>query len=821
MTGDRLRIGVRELCERGFDGGIEWSSLGRGWIPGRARQGQLAHQRLQRAAMDADPEILCELPVEWSGTLLDREVELHGRIDLLHPDGTVEEIKTVLAQANRLAGFRETDFPGHAMQALLYAWMHEPREILHARLRLINLADGAERVFELERKASELLQFLEAQVALAISASQHRMGLVRARTALSRKLRFPYDEHRPGQRELIRDVENAVQRGQHLLLSAPTGLGKSVGVLLPALRAGLASGRRVFFCTAKNTGREAALRVREALALKGAEVPTLAMASRESMCPAEVYYCHEEHCPFLSGLAQRLPAALADLRDEGVVGSAQLVAAGVRHRVCPHEIALALSETRELVVGDYNYVFDPGVRIRRLFVEGDPAEWVVVVDEAHNLPPRARGWFSETLSHEDLALAEEALAQRIAGGDLFHGGALQQACRGLLKAVGRLRVWMDGFEEMLDGDFEFQRDPERQVFGAVFDLTALEEIRGHWERHLVAYLLTSVLNGIVQARDPLLDFHRRLERFAELAARPGEAMHRVIRVEAPGRGAAGLPLVAGGATLVFEVLCSWAGDWLGEQLARFGASVLFSATLKPWDWNLRELGLAGDARATTLEAASPFPPGNRNLVIHEGLSSRWKDRRRGLPALARLVEGVFARVGGTTAVFLPSFAYLRDLRERLSPGLPLLVHDGSLEPALREALLKRLQQGGPWLLLTVMGGVFAEAVDYPGRMLECAVVVGPGLPQISHERELARLYYEGRGESGFDNAYRLPGLTRVLQAAGRVIRRPEDRGSILLLCDRFSEWENLSLIEEFYGARPRQCEAEQELLEWVERFHRG
>lgn len=821
MSEETLRIGVRDLCERGFAGGVGWSNLGGGWIPGRARQGQLVHQRLQRAAQDADPQTLCELPVEWQGRLLERQVELHGRIDLLHPDGVVEEVKTVLAQSQRLKGFKATDFPGHAMQALLYAWMQDPRENVSARLRLVNLADGGERVFELARPASELLQFLEAQVALAIAASEHRQGLVRSRTALSRKLRFPFDSYRPGQRELAREVENAVQRSQHLLLNAPTGLGKSVGVLLPALRAGLAAGKRVFFCTAKNTGREAALRVRDALAAKGAEVPTLAMASRESLCPAEVYYCHEEHCPFLAGLGQRLPAALEDLRDEGVVGRELLEATGVRHRVCPHEIALALSETRELVVGDYNYVFDPGVRIRRLFVEGDPREWVVVVDEAHNLPPRARGWFSETLSHEDLDRAEEVLAERIAEGGLFHGGALQQACRGLLKAVGRLRAWMDGFEAMLDGEFEFNRDPERQVYGAVFDLEALEEIRGHWERHLVTYLLTSVLNGVVRARDPLLEFHRRLERFADLAARPGEAMHRVIRVEAGGAAGARLPLVADGARLVFEVLCSWAGDWLGEQLSRFHASVLFSATLKPWDWNLRELGLDGDARAETLEAASPFPPENRNLVIHEGLSSRWKDRRRGLPSLARVVESVFARVGGNTAVFLPSFAYLRDLRERLDPALPLLVHDGSLEPALREALLKRLQRGGPWLLLTVMGGVFAEAVDFPGRMLECAIVVGPGLPQLSHERELARLYYDARGESGFDNAYRLPGLIRVLQAAGRVIRRPEDRGSILLLCDRFSEWENLSLIEEFYGARPLQTELEDELLDRVARFHRG
>lgn len=795
---------VQALCELAEGGRND----GGGWIPGRARQGQRLHGQVQQRATAEGAQV--ELPLAWRGHLLGQAVEISGRADLVDADGCVEELKTVLASAERMRRFRAEDFPGHALQALLYAWMLKPSGTVRARLRLINLGDGAERVLELERPAEELLRVLETQVALTSVRETQADGLRQARAARGRGLEFPFPTHRPGQRALMQDVENALARGQLLVLSAPTGLGKSVSVLLPALRSALGAGRRVFFCTAKNTGREAALQVARALNREKTCVTAVAMSSRQGMCPAETYFCHEEHCPLLKGLAPRLEAALKDLADFPLVDRQELVDTGVKHRACPHEIALALTETRDLVVGDYNYVFDPQVRIRRLFVEGDPQDFVLVVDEAHNLAPRARSWFSAEITRADLRTLGEHLQVELSGGDLFQGGPLQRPLKGLREALWRLVGLFERAEEQLEGDFEFVYDTGERALSARFDQDVLESALGLYERHLVDLLLTRALLGLVVEKDPIVDFYHGLDRFVSLAREEKDALRQIIRVPAS-------PDVEPG--LVFEIRCSWAGDWIAEQLARFPAAVLFSATLRPWDWHLGELGLKGEARVEPLAVPSPFPPAHRNLVIFEGLSSRWRDRSRGLPLLGRLVAGCFRRVGGNTAVFLPSFAYLRALRRELPPDLPLLVHEGELEPAARLALLKKLERGGPYLLLTVMGGIFAEAVDYPGRMLEAALVVGPGLPQLSHERELARLYYEGRGESGFDQAYRLPGLCRVLQAAGRVIRRPEDRGSIVLLCDRFSAADNLTVIEEFYEARPLQLELPGEVLDNLELFH--
>jgi DNA excision repair protein ERCC-2 len=608
----------------------------------------------------------------------------------------------------------------------------------------------------------------------------------------------------------MQDVENALVRSRLLLLNAPTGLGKSVSVLLPALRTAMAAGRRVFFCTAKNTGREAALQVARALNRGQTCVTAVAMSSREGMCPAEVYFCHEEHCPLLKGMAPRLEEALRELAEVPLVDREELVAAGLRHRVCPHEIALALTETRDLVVGDYNYVFDPQVRIRRLFVEGDPQDFVLVIDEAHNLAPRGRSWFSGELSRDAVAALSRHLQVELAGGDLFQGGPLQRPLRGLAKAAQRLEDFFGRVEEMVDGDFEFAYDDGVRAGSAPVDPEERGAVLALDERHLVDLLLTRVLMGLVVEKDPAVEFYRGLDRFVTLAREEKDSRRSLVLVR---------PCPEGPPGLVLEIRCSWAGDWIQEQVARFPAAVLFSATLRPWDWHLGELGLRGESRLETMAAPSPFPPGHRNLVIFEGMSSRWRDRRRGLPLLGRLVADCFRRVGGNTAVFLPSFAYLRSLRQQLPPGLPLLVHDGELEQTARLALLRKLERRSPHLLLTVMGGIFAEAVDYPGRMLEAALVISPGLPQLSHERELARLWYESRGESGFDQAYRLPGLCRVLQAAGRVIRRPDDRGSIVLFCDRFSQADNLAVIEEFYDARPLQLELPGELLDNLEGFH--
>ena len=797
-TAGLLSLSVGDLCSGRLSGRTSRNEGGV-WVPGRAARGLQLHQQVQRRLLGEHEGLRCEVELSWRGRLAERELLLRGRADMLHPMGLAEEIKTVLAEPGVFRRYRAEDFPGHGMQALLYSWMAAEGEKFYARLRLVNLLDESERVIRLESSAGEILAWIEAELALYLKRQEALALLCGDRRAEAAALRFPFRELRPGQQDLIDRIEAGLADDRLTVLNAPTGLGKSVSVLFPALRQALAREGRVFYCTAKNTGREAALAAFRAQLEQGARLGCVAMSSRESLCPHDVYFCHEDHCPFLRGMDERLPAALKSLEDTPVVAAAELDRAGRQHRVCPHELALALTETRDLVIGDFNYVFDPQVRIRRLFVEGDPSKLSLLVDEAHNLPARARGYFSMELRTSQLRQLLLVLDSRDTG-DLFSGGPLKGCHTRMRSALEALLALLNDSESMATEGFRHE-----DAMAAVIDVGRIQAAHSEYEGAIVSYLLLRVVHGLIEPRDPLVSFYFDLSRFLELVRRDTPAMHQLLRLDPDDPG--------------LEVNCSWAGDHLRECLGAVRNAVLFSATLKPWDYHLGELGLLGDARCLRLEAPSPFPVTHRELLVHAGLSTRYRDREQGLDGLRDLVQQVFEHVNGNCAVFLPSFQYLRSLSAALPAGIPQLVHEGEMDPRLRQAFIQRLSEGRPRLLLTVMGGIFAEAVDYPGDMLQAAILVGPGLPQLSFERELARLYYDSTGEEGYARAYRLPGLCRVIQAAGRVIRTPSDRGCIIFADDRFMEYSHRSVLEEYYDSPLRCFDRSEDLLDVVRRFY--
>lgn len=793
-----LALSVGDLCS-GRLSGRGTRNEGGVWVPGRAQRGSQIHRRVEQRLLTEHTGLRAEVDLAWKGRLLEHEVLLRGRADLLHPMGLAEEIKTVLAEPGVFRRYKAEDFPGHCMQALVYSWMASEGERVYARLRLVNLLDESERVLRLESSAPEVLGFIEADLALYLERQEKTALLCGDRRVQAAAMRFPFRELRPGQQDLIDRIEAGLAADRLTVLNAPTGLGKSVSVLFPALRQALSREGRVFYCTAKNTGREAALTAFRAQLAQGAKLGCVAMSSRESLCPHEVYFCHEDHCPYLRRIEERLPAALKALEDEPVVAAAELERTGVRHTVCPHELALALAESRELVIGDFNYVFDPQVRIRRLFVDGDPSALTLLVDEAHNLPARARGYFSMELRTSQLNTLLELLGTRDTG-DLFSGGPLRGCHAGMRRALESLLELIADSPTMATEGFRHE-----DAVAAVIDIARVQAAQAEYENAVVSYMLLRVVNGLVVPRDPLVSFYFDLSRFLELLRRDTPAMHQLLRLDPEDPG--------------LEVNCSWAGDHLRECLGAVRNAVLFSATLKPWDFHLGEMGLAQEPRTLRLECASPFPAANRELLVHAGLSTRYRDRDQSLEAVRTLVTDLFDAVGGNVAVFLPSFAYLRRLNAALPAGMPVLVHEGEMEPKLRQAFLRRLSEGKPRLLLSVMGGIFAEAVDYPGDMLRAALLVGPGLPQLSYERELARLYYDGIGEEGYARAYRLPGLCRVIQAAGRVIRTPSDRGCLVFADDRFLEYSHRAVLEEYYDSPLRCFDDSGTMLQVVRRFY--
>jgi DNA excision repair protein ERCC-2 len=583
---------------------------------------------------------------------------------------------------------------------------------------------------------------------------------------LAASLPFPFEQPRPGQDVMIRDIADAARAGLMLLCSAPTGIGKTAAALFPMLQAGLREGRALWFLTAKVSQQELALQTLRRMLPSGGEAYGLQIAAKHRSCPLEQLDCRARRCPLQRRFRTRLRVSglLDELARRGVVDAAHAAQRAVAARLCPFEVSLALAREASVVVADYNYAFDPGVRLEALLAR-EPAP-LLIVDEAHNLPERARGYYSPRLELERL----EALARncgRARSGALRASatllGSVAQHCRERAAALAQERSdpapWVDA--------------PERGWWQTLAERA---------ESTLADCLLRAVeLPGLGAARggapeeprdprlrDPLLEALGAVRDFGRFSALDPE---RFAALWSP----AGVRL-----------WCLDPAPFLRERLAGFHAAVFMSATLTPLAYHERALGIPA-ARAVRLELPSPFPRAHRALIAVDAVETTWRERSRDAAAVADLIERCAAVRPGNYLAFFPSFRYRDEVVAHLRPRATRVLLQLPGMPA--EPILRQLERNrdAPLLVCGVHGGVLAEGVDYPGDLALGVFVVGPGLPQVCAEQELIRAYYERELGQGFEFAYLFPGLRRSVQAAGRALRRPDDRAVVLLLDRRFAD----------------------------------
>ena len=597
--------------------------------------------------------------------------------------------------------------------------------------------------------------------------------------------------------------------GARLFCQAPTGIGKTMSALFPALKAmGEGHGEKLFYLTARNTTQAAA---EDALARLRASAPELALRSvtltaKEKAClcrdaegrPA----CLPELCPYANGYYDRLKTALSALLDggSGCFDRTVLAETGRKFSVCPFELGLDLSEWCDVVIGDYNYLFDPVVRLRRFFdASGD---WLFLIDEAHNLPDRARAMYSASFSKASLTEAKRSLGP----GKSALKTALRKADKAFLearRAVAELAPrhgtlpaeaapaeakqtsLLDAPEaetafalpEPLfaeDGTVFFRELPA----GLLKPLQALTAPLQDWlEQHPDAEAHTALLDLYFKVQDIL----RAAERYDE---------HFTAQ------------LTAYGSALDLHILCLDPAPFVDASLSGGRAAALFSATLTPPGYYRNVLGCP-DARAVALE--SPFPPQHLGLYCLPSISTRYRDREASIRPLSDALAAMAKGKVGNYLAFFPSYAYLRQVYEDFTaryPDIPTLAQESGLDDAGRAAFLARFAPHPEKTLLGfgVLGGIFGEGVDLAGdRLIGCAIV-GVGLPQVNPRQEMLRRYYDAApGGTGFDYAYRCPGMNKVLQAAGRVLRTSEDKGVVLLLDDRFARSEYTRLFPRHWG----------------------
>jgi DNA excision repair protein ERCC-2 len=758
-----FEVSVRELAEEegfrrvGFDRGDGWRRLG---------LGAQMHARVLAARCDAHPGYRAEvhlqarIPIEdWTAILTGR---LDGCIERTPGSWYIEELKStnLSVEGVRPGGY---SFERDRRQLLAYCslWRRLGHPKVTGALVYVDIETGEEVSVPVLDPVEDTDRTVERGLTRLLSIWR-ASEVIRARKAkAAERLPFPHSAPRAVQEPIIDAVKTAIAQGEHLIAEAPTGSGKTAAALHPAMAAGLTTGRQVVFLTSKTLQQKMA--VQSLVDMNERAFSTIQIRAKEKMCANDRILCHEEFCRFAKAYPEKMERSqiLSRLRDSYSHHDPSVVFEEARREeVCPFEVQLELAQRADAVVADYNYVFEPGVALRHLKDEG-LANAILLVDEAHNLPDRVRQIFSPELLEADVrALVNRLVLQP---GDLFADlvASLEELAEILTTAANE-----DLPEEEADSIAE-----------CVPPADAIRALRASWEPKLLRYLAWKRDTKLAMPDDPILDAHFALQRFGAVLNLWGPEFTCVVERRAYGGG------------IRLAIVCLDPAKVIGPILDRTSSAIFLSATLSPSEAFRRVVGLDAE-RTSSISLPPPFPPENRKLLILPQVRTTYSARERSYPRIAKLIAEMSDAHSGNDLVLFPSYRFLTEVAAQMPKTRSrLLVQRPDLSDFERQNILGALAAppAEGILLLAVSGGMYAEGVDYPGELLSGVFVVSPALPQVSFERELLRRYFDEKEDAGFDYAYLQPGMTRVVQAAGRLIRSETDRGVIALICRRFLE----------------------------------
>lgn len=718
----------------------------------RAQAGTQGHQRVQRSRPEgyqSEVEITCR--VEDTNP----PMEIRGRMDGLYPNETpviIEEIKTttlslelVSEDYNRL----------HWAQAQCYAFMYASQQNLSevsVRLTYYHLDSGKEKTFERLFTRTELEKFFRDLV-ITYSEWFRKISAWQIRRDQSiRQLEFPYAEYRAGQRDMAVSVYKAIRDNDRLYVQSPTGVGKTIAALFPAVKSiGQGLVAKIFYLTAKTTGRSVAEKALDDMREAGLQFKSVTLTAKEKICFCPPVNCDPEVCVFARGYFDKIKKALAETDQHQTFTRPVIEELARKYEICPFEFSLDLALWADCVICDYNYAFDPRVYLHRFF-DFDTEPYVFLVDEAHNLPDRARAMYSAELDKQTVLELQRMLKPQLPE---------------LVKKLGAINKIMLEIRKSCEADGKDARI-EYKLPDTL--LKAVREFSQKAEDWLAQ-------NQPAEFRQALLEFYFLCSNYL----RTSEYFDTfyVSYFEPQGQS-----------NLKAKLFCLDPAPMLTIPLERSRSTIFFSATLLPMDYFMKLL--TGDANHLQRIYPSPFPRENVCLLIHNKISTNYEQRANSYAAIAETIETACSMRAGNYLVYFPSYAYLTAVLESLKEKLPesqILVQDRAMTEVERESFLDKfsINNGKTLVGLAVMGGVFGEGIDLVGERLIGVVIVGVGIPQLGLERDLIKEYFDHQSVSGFAYAYQYPGFNRVQQATGRVIRTETDRGIIVLIDDRFTQ----------------------------------
>ncbi|MDO5136114.1 MAG: ATP-dependent DNA helicase [Eubacteriales bacterium] len=754
MEGPVYRISVRNLVEFVLRSGDLDSR--RGSMDKEAMQkGSRLHRKIQKSMGSG---YQAEVPLKWETKYEDMIILVEGRADGVFRQKDqvfVDEIKGIYGRVELLEG----PFPVHRAQAMCYARMLGEKlgeEQVGIQMTYANLDTEEQRRFQEGFSMEELRLWYQGVLDEYHKWLSCRQAWRKERNNSMKALEFPFP-YRPGQRKLVSGVYHTISARKQIFIQAPTGIGKTMSAIFPAVRAvGEGKGETVFYLTAKTITRTVAEEAFSILKQKGLRFQVLTLTAKDKICFQEKAECAPDSCPYAKGHFDRVNDAVYDLwTSKSLYDRESIWAHAKKWQVCPFEMSLDLALWVDGVICDYNYVFDPNAHLKRFFGEGNGGEYIFLIDEAHNLVERGRQMYSASLCRETVMEMRKKA---------------KTFCRPLEKALGRTTRQL----------LEMKKECEtyRILAGPGLIPLSLLKVQGELEK-----LLEERKEGLPEE---LLDFYFSVRDFLNIVDLVDENYVVYTEVGEDGR-------------FRLNLFCVNPAANLQQYLSKGVGAVLFSATLLPMTYYRRLLSARTDDYG--IYASSPFPKENRCILVGGDVTSRYTRRTyEEYRRIAQYIAKMAWQKKGNYMAFFPSYRMMEEVYQVYEAEFSMgwvrsICQSASMGEGEKEAFLEEFQrQEGTLLAFCIMGGSFSEGIDLMGEQLIGAAIVGTGIPQISSQREILKEFYDRRGENGFDHAYRFPGMNKVLQAAGRVIRTYEDVGVILLLDERFREMEYRELF---------------------------
>ena len=742
-----VRISVRNLVEFILRNGDLVSGSGTSDKEAMLKGSRL-HRKIQKQmGSHYQPEVSLKKDIEYDDLIL----RVEGRADGIFSQDDrfcIDEIKGVYKNLELM----EEPVLVHRAQALCYAWIYldeHELEKIDIQMTYAHLDTEVIKRFRETLTRAELKQWYEELTDSYHKWLAYQIEWREKRNESMKKLEFPF-EYRKGQRKMVSGIYHAISKKEQIFIQAPTGVGKTMSAVFPAVRAiGQGMAETVFYLTARTITRTVAQDAFEILRDRGLLFKVVTITAKEKLCFCDKPECDPEKCPYAKGHYDRINDAVYELwTTEQSFDRETLLRHAQKWQVCPFELSLDLAVWMDGVICDYNYVFDPNVYLKRFFGENVSGNYLFLIDEAHNLVDRGREMYSASISLDDVIETRKFV---------------KPYSQKLWKKLGKVKKQMEELKQNC-GEWKVQEN------AGVLPISLLS-VQGELDQLLEEPPAQEVVDGI-------LDFYFAVRNFLNISELVDDNYVVYTAFDENGR-------------FYMKLFCVNPAENLQKCLDKGNSTVFFSATLLPLQYYRKMLSTRSENFGMYVE--SPFEQKKRCLMICRDVSSKYT--RRGYEEYRKIAEYI-ARMSwqkkGNYMVFFPSYRLMEDVYQVYQDEFSVswvrcISQHASMTELEREEFLEEFTEETEETLVgfCVMGGIFSEGIDLIGDRLIGAAVVGTGLPQVNCEREILKGYYDEKGEQGFDYAYRYPGMNKVLQAAGRVIRTKEDTGAILLMDERF------------------------------------